>query len=64
MLAGQLTRPIRWVRTLETLSRAGTSDWRIVGPGRTLRNLCRATLGASAALVIEDGQSLDCLGAA
>lgn len=55
LLAGQLTRPIRWVRTLETLARAPISDWRILGPGRTLRNLCRANLGAGAALSIEDG---------
>ena len=55
LLAGQLTRPILWVRTLETLAGAAISDWRILGPGRTLRNLCRANLGAGAALSIEDG---------
>jgi [acyl-carrier-protein] S-malonyltransferase len=54
LLAGQLTRPVRWARCLETLRAAGIERWRILGPGRTLRGLCRANLGLGVEVSLED----------
>jgi [acyl-carrier-protein] S-malonyltransferase len=56
LLAGQLTRPVRWATTLRTLSQGGISSWRVVGPGRVLRGLCRANLGTTARVIVSDGQ--------
>ncbi len=55
LLVGQLTRPVAWVRTLETLREAGVSTWRVFGPGRVIRGLCRANLGAGAPVHLHEG---------
>lgn len=47
LLAGQLTRPIEWVRTMRTLAGAGVDTLVTVGPGRVLRSLARKTLGST-----------------
>jgi [acyl-carrier-protein] S-malonyltransferase len=56
LLAGQLTRPVRWATALRTLLQGGISSWRVVGPGRILRGLCRANLGPAARIIVSDGQ--------
>ncbi len=48
LLVGQLTQPVRWAATLQTLAAAGITTWKIFGPGRVLRGLCRANLGTTA----------------
>ncbi len=45
LLVGQLTQPVRWATSLQTLAAAGITTWKIFGPGRVLRGLCRANLG-------------------
>jgi len=55
LLVGQLTRPVQWAATLATLTAAGVSDFRAIGPGRVLRGLVRANLGTRASVRIEDG---------
>jgi [acyl-carrier-protein] S-malonyltransferase len=55
LLAGQLTRPVRWAATLCTLAAAGVSDWSLIGPARALRGLCRANLSASARVAVDNG---------
>ncbi|MEP7125727.1 MAG: ACP S-malonyltransferase [Byssovorax sp.] len=47
LLAEQLTHPICWTRTLETLSALGITDFVTVGPGTVLRGLVRKCLGAN-----------------
>ncbi len=45
LLAGQLTRPVHWSRTMSTLQRCGVTDYVTMGPGKTLRGLVRKNLG-------------------
>jgi acyl transferase domain-containing protein len=47
-LLGQLTRPVRWAETMQTLARLGGTRWHVFGPGRVMRGLCRANLGRDA----------------
>jgi [acyl-carrier-protein] S-malonyltransferase len=47
LLADQLTHPICWTRTLETLSTLGITDHVTAGPGAVLRGLVRRCLGAN-----------------
>jgi [acyl-carrier-protein] S-malonyltransferase len=47
LLAEQLTHPIRWTRTLETLAALGITDHVTAGPGAVLRGLVRKCLGPS-----------------
>jgi [acyl-carrier-protein] S-malonyltransferase len=54
VLVGQLTRPVRWAETMQTL-RAGTARWHVFGHGRALRALCRANLGERADVRLHDG---------
>jgi len=64
LLAGQLTRPIGWVRAMATLTALGTRTWVIVGPGRTLRGLVRKNAGPAARVVIvQDEGDLEALAA-
>lgn len=55
LLAGQLTRPLEWLGTLETLAHMGVAKWVTVGPAQALRGLCRETLGTSAPIVMVSG---------
>ncbi len=54
LLASQLTQPVQWARTLQTLSAAGASRWHVFGPGRVLRGLCRANLGTAATVELRE----------
>ena len=47
LLAEQLTHPICWTRTLETLRVLGITDLVTAGPGAVLRGLVRRCLGAN-----------------
>jgi [acyl-carrier-protein] S-malonyltransferase len=47
LLAEQLTHPICWTRTLETLRGLGITDHVTAGPGTVLRGLVRKCLGAN-----------------
>jgi [acyl-carrier-protein] S-malonyltransferase len=58
LLAGQLSQPVQWAQSLRTLCDSGIQTWNIFGPGRVLRGLCRANLGASSRVVVHDGSSL------
>ncbi|HYV46087.1 MAG TPA: ACP S-malonyltransferase [Myxococcaceae bacterium] len=55
LLAAQLTRPVRWAEALRTLADAGVEAWHVLGPGRTLRGLCRENLGLQVQVQILDG---------
>jgi [acyl-carrier-protein] S-malonyltransferase len=56
-LAEQLTRPVRWRTTLETLHHAGARDFVTVGPGSILRALVRKNLGNDVRVWSTDGES-------
>lgn len=55
LLSGQLTRPVRWADTLRTAAELGVDSWHVLGPGRTLRALCRENLGSAAPVRVLDG---------
>jgi [acyl-carrier-protein] S-malonyltransferase len=55
LLAGQLTRPVQWVRTMTTLKTLGVDRFVMVGPAKTLRGICRQNLGSSARIVSASG---------
>lgn len=55
LLAGQLTQPVRWAAALRTLAEAGVDAWHVLGPGRTLRALCRENLGLQVQVKVLDG---------
>ena len=39
LLARQLTHPVQWVRTMETLAALGVTDFVTIGPGKAIRSL-------------------------
>lgn len=39
LLARQLTHPVQWVRTMETLASLGVTDFVTIGPGKAIRSL-------------------------
>lgn len=45
LIAGQLVRPVLWMRTLQTLSRSGVRRLVAIGAGKFLRSLAGHTLG-------------------
>lgn len=45
LLAAQLTQPVQWVRSLETLAASGVDCIIIVGPAKAQRTLARRTVG-------------------
>lgn len=56
LLAGQLTRPVRWAKSFESLSAAGIERFITVGPSKTLRALCRANLGRDVRIASATGR--------
>ncbi len=56
-LAEQLTRPVHWSTSLETLHRAGVCDFVTLGPGAILRALVRKNLGSDVRVWSTDGES-------
>jgi len=62
LLAGQLVRPIAWVRTLETFAAASITHVIAVGPSKVMRGLVRKNLGARVTiLAAETVTDLDAL---
>ncbi len=55
LLVGQLTSPVQWAKTMQTLKGMGVGIWNIFGPGRVLRGLCRANLKGNLRVVLRDG---------
>jgi [acyl-carrier-protein] S-malonyltransferase len=55
LLAGQLTRPVRWSALMKTLSESGIERLVMLGPCRSLRGLCRANIEQ---ITIETAQTL------
>jgi [acyl-carrier-protein] S-malonyltransferase len=45
-LADQLVHPVQWIACLRALAARGVTRYVVVGPGRLVRALVRATLGA------------------
>lgn len=45
ILAEQLTRPVLWAESLQTLSTMGVTDYVTVGPGKVMRSLLRKNMG-------------------
>jgi [acyl-carrier-protein] S-malonyltransferase len=43
LLAGQLTRSVQWLKTMETVSTLDTAELLEIGPGRVLKGLARKT---------------------
>lgn len=50
-LAHQLTRPVQWIRSLETLREEGVQTIVTVGPTRSMRTLAARTLGDRVAFI-------------
>ena len=46
LLALQLTHPVQWVTTMQTLADSGVTETLVAGPGKSLRALVRRNLGA------------------
>src|SRR5207245_310540 len=42
LLAGQLSHPVRWAKTMQTLVSSGVQAFHVFGPGKVLRGLCRS----------------------
>ncbi len=51
LLAGQLVRPVRWVRTLATLASVGVTEYIVLGPSKLLRSLVQKCHGAGANVI-------------
>jgi len=56
LLVRQLTEPVRWAETLATLA-GRPARWRIFGPGRVLRALCRSNLGPDVPVFLHAGDA-------
>lgn len=58
-VARQVSSPVQWVRTLETLAGLGVDTFIEVGPGHTLTGLVKRTLTGVRALNVETPEQLD-----
>lgn len=59
LLAGQVSHPVQWVRTLQELEALGVDTFIEVGPGKTLTGLVKRTLKGARALACETPEQLD-----
>lgn len=57
LLANQLVEPIRWMRSLQTLARAGADTFVTIGPGKVLRSFVRKTLDRRVRVLATDTPS-------
>lgn len=59
LLIEQVTRPVRWVESVEEMCRGGVSRFVEVGPGKVLRGLIRQIAPQAEVLNAEDAESLE-----
>jgi [acyl-carrier-protein] S-malonyltransferase len=65
LLAEQLTQPIEWVVTMETMRTFGVREFVIPGPGKVIRGLVRQNLGPEVAVrTVDHPEHLESLRAA
>lgn len=58
LLCGALTRPVRWVDTVEALAEIGATGFREVGPGRVLTGLVRGILPDANVTPVGDDEAI------
>ena len=58
LLFQQITRPVQWEKTLQTLEKMGITHFVEVGPGKVLSGLVKRTLPESSAVNVEDIETL------
>ena len=58
LLFQQITRPVQWEKTVQTLGRTGITHFVEVGPGRVLSGLVKRTLPEGRAVNVEDVETL------
>lgn len=58
LLFQQITRPVQWEKTLETIEKNGITHFVEVGPGKVLSGLVKRTLPESSAVNVEDIETL------
>ena len=58
LLFQQITQPVQWVKTLETIENTGITHFIEVGPGKVLSGLVKRTLPGSHAMNVEDIKTL------
>ena len=58
LLFQQITRPVHWEKTLQTLEKTGITHFVEVGPGKVLSGLVKRTLPESQAVNVEDVETL------
>lgn len=56
-LAEQLTRPVFWSKSLQTMHQSGVKDFIALGPGAVLRSLVRKNLGSDVQVWLADGEA-------
>ena len=54
----QMTQPVQWAKTLETIEKTGITHFIEVGPGKVLSGLVKRTLLESRAMNVEDVKTL------
>ena len=59
LLFQQITAPVQWEKSLQTLAESGISHFVEVGPGKVLSGLVNRTLRGSVAVNVEDAPSLE-----
>ena len=58
LLFQQITQPVQWEKTLQTLEKTGITHFVEVGPGKVLSGLVKRTLPESNAMNVEDVETL------
>lgn len=58
LLFQQITRPVQWEKTLQTIEKSGITHFVEVGPGKVLSGLVKRTLPESHAMNVEDVKTL------
>ena len=58
LLFQQITQPVQWEQTLQTIEKTGITHFVEVGPGKVLSGLVKRTLPESSAMNVEDIETL------
>lgn len=59
LLAQQLTSPVQWIKTMETISRFGSLELLEIGPGRVLKGLAKKIVPSMNVLNIEKTEDIE-----